>query len=88
MAYMIFKDYPKKKYKCSIRLVRICEDNRLRRLADFSRMSFREVLSLPECGMKTAVHIKKIMKENGLDFDEKGHRVKQRKLAQSKEFVH
>ena len=88
MPYMIFKDYPKKKYKCSIRLVRICKDNRLNRLADFSRMSFRDVLSLPECGMKTAVHVRKILKENGLDFCKKSCSVRGKNLTQRNELIH
>ena len=70
MAYIVFKDYPNKKYKCSIRLIRICQDNRIHRLSDFSRLTFEDVKSLPECGEVTAMHIKKILGDNGLDFGE------------------
>ena len=71
MPYIAFKDYPNKKYKCPIRFIRICSDNKINRLADFSKMSFKEVLSLPECGKTTAIFVKEILQENGLDFREK-----------------
>lgn len=71
MPYIIFKDYPGQKYKCSIRLIRICADNRINRLSDFIRLTFKEMLSLPECGDSTALTVKAILKENGLDFRKK-----------------
>lgn len=70
MPYIVFRDYPNKKYKCSMRLLRICEDNHIHRLSDFSSLTFEDVLSLPECGEATAMHIKKILRDNGLDFGE------------------
>lgn len=71
MPYIKFKDTPYKKYKCSMRLIRICSENRIRRISDFSKMTFNELLSLPECGMATANQVKKILHDNGLDFREK-----------------
>lgn len=68
MPYIAFKDYPQKKYKCPIRFIRICSDNRIKRLADFSRMTFKEVLSMPECGKTTAKLVEEILRENDLDF--------------------
>lgn len=68
MPYIAFKDYPNKKYKCPIRFIRICSDNKINRLADFSKMTFKEVLSLPECGKTTAIFVGEILQENGLDF--------------------
>ena len=70
MPYITFKDYPKKKFKCPIRLLRICKDNRIKRLAQFSEMTFKELLLLPECGTRTAILVRQILKENGLDFSE------------------
>ena len=54
-----------------MRLLRICEDNHINRLSDFTRLTFTDVLSLPECGVATAMHIKKILKDNGLDFGQR-----------------
>ncbi len=71
MAYITFKDSPGKKHKCSIRLVRICQDNGFSRLVDFSNMTFNEMLRVPECGKTTAIYIKDILKEHGLNFREK-----------------
>ena len=80
MAYITFKDYPRKKYKCSVRLLRICADNRIYRLADFSKMTFCEVTSLPECGPVTAMQVKRILNDNGLDFRNKHNLRKTKKL--------
>jgi hypothetical protein len=71
MPHIIFKDFPKKKYKCPIRLIRICKDNRINRLVDFSAMTIDELLSLPECGTRTAILVRGFLRENGLDFCEK-----------------
>lgn len=68
MPYITFKDRPRKSYKCSMRLIRICKDNRIYRLSDFTRMTFRESLSLPECGQTTARVVQKILHDIGLDF--------------------
>lgn len=68
MPSITFKDFPDKNYKCSMRLLRICNDNRIHRLADFTRLTLADVLSLPECGMATAMQIKKMLTDNGLDF--------------------
>jgi len=70
MPHIKFKDNPEKKYRCSMRLIRICSDNRINRVSDFSKMTFKELLSLPECGKATAMQVKKILKDNGLDFCE------------------
>ena len=71
MPYIVFKDYPKKKYKCSVRLLRICSDNHIQKLADFAEMTFNDVVLLPECGPITARHVKKILTDNGLKFRRK-----------------
>lgn len=68
MPYISFKDLPRKKFKCPVRLIRICADNRIKRLSQFSEMSFNELLSLPECGEKTALLVREILQGNGLDF--------------------
>lgn len=70
MPHIKFKDTPHKKYKCSMRLIRICSENRIRRVSDFSKMTFNELLSLPECGKATATQVKQILRDNGLDFRE------------------
>ena len=70
MPYITFKDYPGKKYKCSTRLLRICHDNHIHRLSDFSRLTLKDLLSLPECGEATATQVEEIMKDNGLEFSE------------------
>ena len=70
MPYIKFKDTPYKKYKCSMRLIRICSENRIRRVSDFSKMTVQELLALPECGMATATNVKKILHDNGLKFRE------------------
>lgn len=70
MPHIKFKDVPKKSYKCSMRLVRICSENHIRRVSDFSKMTFNELLSLPECGKATATQVKNILKDNGLNFRE------------------
>lgn len=54
-----------------MRLLRICKDNHIHRLSDFCRLTFTDVLSLPECGVATAMHIKKILKDNGLNFGQR-----------------
>lgn len=74
MPHIKFKDVPKKKYKCSMRLIRICYENRISRVSDFSKMTFRELLALPECGMATATQIKQILKDNGLDFRQRANK--------------
>lgn len=51
-----------------MRLIRICQDNRLNRLSDFTKMTFKDLLSLPECGTITAAQVKTILEDNGLDF--------------------
>lgn len=71
MPHIKFKDTPHKKYKCSMRLIRICSENRIRRVSDISKMTFNEFLSLPECGKATATKVKEILRDNGLDFREK-----------------
>ena len=71
MPHIKFKDAPKKKYECSMRLIRICSENRIRRVSDISKMTFNEFLSLPECGKATATKVKEILRDNGLDFREK-----------------
>lgn len=68
MTYITFKDYPGKKYQCSVRLVRICKDNDLSRLADFTKMTIFDLLRVPECGKTTALFVRGILRENGLDF--------------------
>lgn len=68
MAHITFKDCPGKKHKCSIRLVRICQDNGFCRLTDLSNLTFNEMLRVPECGETTATFIKNILLEYGLDF--------------------
>lgn len=68
MPSISFRDFPDKSYTCSMRLLRICNDNNIHRLADFTRLTFADVLSLPECGMITAMQIKKMLRDNGLDF--------------------
>jgi hypothetical protein len=68
MPFITFRDCPGKKYKCSIRLIRICKDNRIRRLSDLTGMTFRELLELPECGKTTAGVVRRILHDNGLDF--------------------
>lgn len=70
MPHIKFKDTPQKKYKCSMRLIRICSENRIHRVSDFSKISFNELLSLPECGKATAIQVKQILRDNGLDFRE------------------
>lgn len=54
-----------------MRLIRICSENRIRRVSDISKMTFNEFLSLPECGKATATKVKEILRDNGLDFREK-----------------
>lgn len=71
MPHIKFKDAPKKKYKCSMRLIRICSENRIRRVSDISKMTFNEFLSLPECGKATATKVKEILRDNGLNFRKK-----------------
>jgi len=71
MPHITFQDYPKKKFKCPVRLLRICKDNRINRLAQFSEMTFNDMLSLPECGNVTAILVRHILRENGLDFSVK-----------------
>lgn len=70
MPHIRFKDNPEKRYPCSMRLIRICSDNRINRVADFSRMTRDDLLSLPECGKATALQVSRILKDNGLDFCE------------------
>ena len=70
MPHIKFKDAPKKKYKCSMRLIRICSENRIRRVSDFAKMTYNELLSLPECGRTTAAQVKDILRDNGLTFRE------------------
>ena len=60
MPYIASEDYPGRKHKCSMRLLRICQDNKLRKLSDFSKMTYQEVLALPECGDATAMFVKSI----------------------------
>ena len=81
MPYIRFRDYHRKKYKCSVRLLRICQDNRLRRLSDFTKMSLNEVLALPECGNTTALSIKTILNDNGLDFRDSPSNKRRRRIA-------
>lgn len=70
MPYITFKDYPEKTYKCTTRLLRICHDNQIRRLADLSRLTVKDLMSLPECGEATAAQVEKMLRDNGLDFSE------------------
>ena len=70
MPYISFKDFPGRKHECSVRLLRIYEDNRFRRLTDLSNMTYKEMLRVPECGETTATYIKRILNEYGLDFRE------------------
>ena len=70
MAYITFKDSPGKKHKCSVRLIRICQDNGFRRLSDLSSLTYSEILRVPECGETTAKNIKEILNKYGLDFRE------------------
>jgi DNA-directed RNA polymerase alpha subunit len=65
-----FKDIPGRKHECSVRLIRICEDNRFRRLTDLSEMTYKEILRMPECGETTANYIKGLLNKYGLDFRE------------------
>lgn len=51
-----------------MRLLRICQDNHIHRLADFSHLTFRNMLSFPECGKATAMDVKQMLKDNGMDF--------------------
>lgn len=80
MAHITFKDYPGKKHKCSIRLVRICQDNGFRRLSDLSNLTFNEMLRVPECGETTATFIKSILFEYGLDFRPKTKNERQKNI--------
>ena len=73
MTYITFKDYPGKKYRCSVRLVRICQDNDISRLADFTKMTINDLQRVPECGKTTALFVRGILRENGLDFLEKSN---------------
>ena len=57
-----------------MRLLRICKDNHIHRLADFSHLTFRDMLSFPECGKATAMNVKQMLKDNGMDFSLKNHR--------------
>jgi DNA-directed RNA polymerase alpha subunit len=70
VPYVTFKDVPGRKHECSVRLARICEDNRFRRLKDLSAMTYKEMLRVPECGETTANYIKELLNEYGLDFRE------------------
>ena len=76
MPYITFRDCPGKKYKCSIRLIRICKDNRISKLSQIAKMTLRDLMALPECGMTTAEVVRKILNDNGLDF-----RVQQARLS-------
>lgn len=87
MPHIKFKDAPKKEYKCSMRLIRICSENRIRRVSDISKMTFNEFLSLPECGKATATKVKEILRDNGLDFREKIDKKRLRDQCQRNELI-
>lgn len=87
MPYIKFKDAPNKKYKCSMRLVRICSENRIRRVSDFAKMTFNELLSLPECGRTTSAQVKNILRDNGLDFREQIDKRRLRDTSQRNQLI-
>ena len=57
-----------------MRLLRICKDNNIRRLSDFSHLTFRDMLSFPECGKPTAMNVRQMLKDNGMDFSSQNNR--------------
>ncbi|MBT8346125.1 MAG: hypothetical protein HKP41_13510 [Desulfobacterales bacterium] len=87
MPHIKFKDTPHKKYKCSIRLIRICSENRIRRVSDISKMTFNEFLSLPECGRATATQVEEILRDNGLEFREKIDKKRLRDPSQRNQLI-